>query len=109
MSDVLRECGHEVIVANPRAVELITKSNRKNDRNDARLLARIARADPALLSPVMHRTKEMREDLAVFRARDASVGARTKLVNGVRGMVKSASLGPATSTSASRRSTRSVP
>lgn len=90
LSDVLRDCGHEVIVANPRAVELITKSDRKNDRNDAALLARIARVDSALLAPVVHRTKEMREDLAVLRARDASVAARTKLVNSVRGMVKSA-------------------
>jgi transposase len=90
LSDLLRACGHDVIVANPRAVELITKSDRKNDRNDAALLARIARVDPALLAPVVHRKKEMREDLSVLRARDACVGARTKLVNGVRGMVKSA-------------------
>src|SRR5262249_8096315 len=89
MSDVLRDCGHDVIVANPRAVELITKSDRKNDRNDAALLARIARGDPALLAPVTHRSKALREDLAVLRAREAAVGARTKLINGVRGMVKS--------------------
>jgi hypothetical protein len=31
-------CGLEVIVANPRRVELISKSNRKTDRSDAQLL-----------------------------------------------------------------------
>jgi transposase len=90
LSDLLRDCGHDVIVANPRSVELLTKSDRKNDRNDAELLARIARADSTLLAPITHRTKPMREDLAVLRARDASVAARTKLVNAARGMVKSA-------------------
>ena len=36
--------GHEVIVANPRKVRLITQSVKKNDRMDAEQLARLARA-----------------------------------------------------------------
>jgi hypothetical protein len=31
-------------------VQLITKSNRKDDRHDARTLARLARIDPELLA-----------------------------------------------------------
>ena len=47
----LGELGHEVIVANPRQVHLISKSDRKSDRNDALLLARLGRLDPELLRP----------------------------------------------------------
>jgi transposase len=47
--------GHEVIVANPHKVKLLTQSVRKNDRIDARQLARLARVDPQLLSPIRHR------------------------------------------------------
>jgi transposase len=90
IADVLEELGHEVLVANPRELERITKSDRKNDRNDAELLARLARADPKLLSPIKHRAKELRTDLAVIRARDTLVQTRTKLINAVRGLVKSA-------------------
>jgi len=82
--------GHEVLVANPRELERITKSDRKNDRNDAELLARLARADAKLLSPIKHRPKELRADLAVIRARDVLVQSRTKLINAVRGLVKAA-------------------
>ena len=88
IADLLEELGHEALVANPRELERITKSDRKNDRNDAELLARLARADPTLLSPIKHRPKEVRADLAVIRARDALVRSRTKLVNAVRGLVK---------------------
>jgi transposase len=90
MSDLLEGCGHEVLVANAREVERITKSDRKNDENDAELLARIARVDPRLLSPIRHRAPELRADLTTIRARDALVRSRTKLVNCVRGIAKSA-------------------
>src|SRR6266851_3421750 len=41
VSRLLRSWGHEVIVANPRRVRLITESSRKNDKLDARSLARL--------------------------------------------------------------------
>ena len=47
VSRLLTELGHEVIVAHAQKVELITKSNRKDDRHDARTLARLARIDPS--------------------------------------------------------------
>ena len=57
VSRYIASLGHEVIVANPHKVKLITQSVRKNDRIDARQLARLARVDPKLLSPIRHRGK----------------------------------------------------
>ena len=85
---VLVECGHEVIVANPRKVALISRNLRKTDRNDAETLARIARMDPELLSPIRHRGPRARRDLASLGSRDALVTTRTQLVNHVRSTVK---------------------
>jgi transposase len=80
--------GHEVIVANPHKVKLITRSVRKNDRIDARQLARLARVDPKLLSPIRHRGEEAQADLAVIRARAELMEARTGLINCARGLAK---------------------
>ncbi|MEO8341626.1 MAG: IS110 family transposase [Nitrospirota bacterium] len=81
--------GHEVIVANPRKVALITDSRRKNDRIDAEKLARLGRIDPQLLSPIVHRSEQAQEDLAQIRARHELVRVRTALINSARGLVKS--------------------
>ena len=89
VSNLLEGLGHEVYVANPRKMESIRKSKRKNDKADARSLTRLVRADPQLLYPIRHRGIQAREDLILLRARDALVGARTKLINCVRGLVKS--------------------
>jgi transposase len=48
VSRLLQEFGHEVFVANPRQVKLITDSSRKDDRLDAPALPRLARIDPAV-------------------------------------------------------------
>jgi hypothetical protein len=55
---------------------LITKSNRKDDRHDARTLARLARIDPELLGPVRHRSAKAQIHLTVIRARAELVRAR---------------------------------
>ena len=89
VSNLLEGLGHEVYVANPRKMESIRKNKRKNDKKDARTLTRLVRADPQLLHPIRHRGIQAREDLILLRARDALVGARTKLINCVRGLVKS--------------------
>lgn len=88
VSELLEELGHDVVVANPRKVRLIGESRRKDDRIDAERLARLARVDPKLLSPVRHRGVEVRADLAVIKARDELVAVRTSLINHVRGTVK---------------------
>ena len=80
--------GHEVIVANPHKVKLISQSIRKNDRMDARQLARLARVDPQLLAPIRHRGEQAQADLAVIRGRAELVEARTGLINCARGLVK---------------------
>jgi Transposase and inactivated derivatives len=90
LSRMLTELGHEVIVAHAQRVQLIAKSRRKNDRMDARTLARLARIDPSLLSPIQHRSAEAQAHLTVIRARAGLVRARTALVNTVRGVTKSA-------------------
>src|SRR6266481_1114733 len=89
VSRLLTELGHEVIVAHAQKVELITKSNRKDDRHDARTLARLARIDPELLGPVRHRSAKAQIHLTVIRARAELVSARTALVNAARGLAKS--------------------
>ena len=89
VSRLAQAAGLELIVANPRRVQLITRNERKNDRTDAELLARLGRADPDLLSPVQHRSAQCQADLAVGRARDVAVASRTALINHVRGAIKS--------------------
>jgi transposase len=88
-SRVLKECGHEVLVANPRKIRLIYANKRKTDEIDAENLARLARLDPKLLYPLKHRGEDSQAHLALIRSREALVGARTQLVNHVRGAVKS--------------------
>src|SRR5664279_1509131 len=89
ISRMLTELGHEVIVANARKVRLIAESRKKDDRMDARTLARLARIDPQLLSPVKHRSAKAQADLTVIRARAGLVRSRTALVNTARGLSKS--------------------
>jgi transposase len=88
-SRLLAELGHEVIVAHARNVRLIGESRRKDDRLDARTLARLARIDPQLLCPVKHRSARAQAQLTVIRARASLVRARTALVNAARGLTKS--------------------
>ena len=88
VSRLLKHLGYEVIVANARQVKLISQSSRKNDRMDARTLARLVRVDPQLLSPIQHRSEQAQQHLARIRVRAALVEARTKLVNAARGFSK---------------------
>lgn len=88
VSRVLTECGLPTVVANAREIQKIHRSNRKNDRNDAEILARMIRFDPKLLCPVQHRSAQAQADLSVLRARDSLVTTRTKLINTVRGLAK---------------------
>jgi transposase len=88
VSRLLERLGHQVIVANARKVRLIYQSDRKNDRLDAQMLAKLGRVDVSLLAPVQHRSAEAQTDLAVVRGRDALVSARVQLINAVRGLVK---------------------
>ena len=85
---VLGNCGLDVTVANARELRKIYQSDRKNDRTDAEMLARMVRFDRALLAPVHLRTQEMQADRSVLNARDALVSSRTKFINVARGLAK---------------------
>ncbi len=87
--ELLRDLGHEAIVANARKLRMIFQNDSKNDRVDAEQLARVARLDSRLLYPIEHRASSARADLAVMRSRDALVATRTRLVNHVHGVLKS--------------------
>ena len=79
----------ETYVANSRTLRFIYGNKRKSDDKDAEALARVARADPKLLSAIQHRGEAAAQDLAVIRARAVMVSCRTDLVNSLRGLVKS--------------------
>lgn len=89
ISRLMAGFGHEVIVANARELKAITASSRKDDRLDARMLARLARMDPALLRPIRHRGEQAQAHLLKIRVRAALVEARTALINTARGLAKS--------------------
>lgn len=89
VSRELSELGHEVIVGNPAEMYGSRRRRKRNDRMDADFLARQGRADVKLLHPITHRSKEAQVHLELVRGRDQLVRARTKLVNHVRGAVKS--------------------
>jgi transposase len=80
--------GHEVIVANARAVRLIAESDCKTDRRDAELLARLGRADPQLLRPIRHRGETVQRDRMRLAVRDHLVRTRTSFVVQARGLAK---------------------
>jgi transposase len=86
---LIEQLGHEAIVANPSAMFAGAARRRRNDRLDARFLARQGRADVELLYPMTHRSADAQRDLEYLRARDQLVAVRTKLINHVRGTVKS--------------------
>jgi transposase len=88
VSRLLRRLGHEVIVANARKLRLIYENRRKDDRVDARSLARVARMDPELLGAVHHRSEATQAHLELIRARDVVVATRTRLANHLRGALK---------------------
>ena len=76
-------------MAYARNVRLIGEIRRKDDRLDAQALARLARIDPKLLSPIQHRSAQAQADLSVIRARYVPVRARTALICRARGLTKS--------------------
>ena len=89
VSRLMKELGHEAIVAQARKVRLIGESRKKDDRLDARTLARLARIDPELLGPIQHRSAGAQADLIMIRARAGLVRSRTALINVARGLTKS--------------------
>lgn len=84
----LRSLGHEVVVINPRRLQLISESVCKTDRNDARLLARVGRLDVGILQPVHEKSDETLACRMLLRGRAQLVRTRTRLVTLIRGSLK---------------------
>lgn len=85
---IARDLGHEVVIANPRRLALITQSYRKSDRNDAYKLADLGQVRPRLLSPVHSRGDRSYLGQMHQRVRSQLVQIRTGLVNLVRGCAR---------------------
>src|SRR5215467_4980668 len=85
----LEQAGCEAVVSNPRKVRAIYQHERKSDRRDALMLARIARMEPALLYPVEHGSQEAQQDLLRIKLRDSLVRARVGVINSIRATIKS--------------------
>ena len=81
ISRYLTGLGAAVIVANPRKLHAISRHERKCDRRDAAMLARLARADVALLHPLQHGSAQAQHDLLGIKLRDALVRTRVGLIN----------------------------
>jgi transposase len=89
ISRYLTGLGATVIVANPRKLHAISRHERKCDRRDAVMLARLARADAALLHPLQHGSAQAQHDLLGLKLRDSLVRTRVNLINTVRFTLKS--------------------
>lgn len=88
ISRLLESKGMEVFVANSRKLRAIYENERKCDRQDARMLAKIARLDPELLAPVRHGSEDSQKDLLPIKLRDALVRQRAAIINTVRASLK---------------------
>ena len=92
VSRLLEGLGHKVYVANARKLRAISASQTKTDQEDARMLARLCRADPELLSPIRHRSESAQCALVHLKVRQALVRSRVNQMNSVRFLVKSLGL-----------------
>lgn len=89
VSRLIAQHGHDVVVCSPRRLRLIAESTLKNDKDDAEVLARLVRLDPAFLKPIQHRSEEAQRLRAKLLVRRALVDARTAWINQVRGILRS--------------------
>ena len=86
---LLERLGHEPLMADTHRLALITQSLSKDDRSDAERLAELGLRMPEMLNAVEPRSLAIQRDRAVLKARETLVETRTKLINSLRGTVKS--------------------
>lgn len=99
ISRFLTDEGMKVTVANARKLRAIYQNDRKCDRLDAQMLAKLLRADPDLLSPIQHGSEQAQKDLIAIKIRDSLVRQRVHIIASIRGVIKSTGLRiPASST-----------
>ena len=86
---LLKRFEHEPLMADTHRLALITQSLSKDDRSDAQRLAELGLRMPEMLNAVQPCSLGIQCDRAVLKARETLVETRTKLINTVRGTVKS--------------------
>lgn len=92
ISRFLMAGGMHVTVANARKLRAIYQNDRKCDRLDAQMLAKLLRADADLLSPIQHGSEQAQKDLVAIKIRDSLVRQRVHIIATVRGVIKSLGL-----------------
>lgn len=89
ISRLLEKRGCPCLVANARKLRAIYTNDRKCDMLDARMLAKLARVDPELLSPIEHGCEEDQIHRMAITLRDSLVRQRVNIVSSIRFTLKS--------------------
>lgn len=89
ISRVIEQSGCTCVVANARKLRAIYQNERKCDKLDARMLAKLARVDPDLLCPIQHASEQSQIDRLSLTCRDALVRQRVGIIASVRSSLKS--------------------
>ena len=89
ISRLLEDHGCRCVVANARKLRAIYTNERKCDQLDARMLAKLARADEELLSPIRHGSLEDQQDRLALTLRDSLVRQRVDIISSIRFSIKS--------------------
>jgi len=89
VSRLIEENGCSCLVANARKLRAIYQNERKCDALDARMLAKLARVDPELLSPIKHGSEERQLDRLAITLRDSLVRQRVNIISTIRFSLKS--------------------
>ena len=77
------------LVANARKLRAIYQNDRKCDEYDARMLAKLARVDPELLSPIQHGSEARQLHRLSITLRDSLVRQRVNIISTIRFSLKS--------------------
>ena len=86
---LIERLGHEPLMADTHRLALITASLSKDDRTDAERLAELGLRMPEMLNAVEPRSLQVQRHRTVLKARETLVATRTKLINSLRGTLKS--------------------
>ena len=89
ISRLLEASGCSCLVANARKLRAIYQNDRKCDALDARMLAKLARVDPELLSPIQHGTEARQVHRLNITLRDSLVRQRVNIISTIRFSLKS--------------------
>ena len=90
--DQLTPLLHEVHVAHPKQLAMIFRSRKKNDKNDAELLARLLAVQS--ISQVHVPSKDVRDWRQLINFRKQTVAKRTRAKNGLRALLRTVQIKP---------------